>query len=124
MPKLLIVLTGADAWTLNDGDSHPTGFWAEELLAPLRVFRDAGLDLTFATPGRVRPTVDATSLRADAVGGEEHSAELRAELDALGDELYAPMRLEDLSPDDYSAGFLPCRHRHTGDPRRAPRHVD
>jgi putative intracellular protease/amidase len=110
MPKLLIVLTGADAWTLNDGDSHPTGFWAEELLAPLRVFRDAGLDVTFATPGGVRPTVDEASLSADAAGGEERSAELREELDALGDELYAPMRLEDLSPDDYSGVFIPGGH--------------
>ena len=110
MPKLLIVLTGADAWTLNDGDSHPTGFWAEELLAPLRVFRDAGLDVTFATPGGVRPTVDEASLSADAVGGEERSAELREELDALGDELYSPMRLEDLSPDEYSAVFIPGGH--------------
>ena len=41
-PALLIVLTGADHWTLEDGTEHPTGFWAEELIEPMRVFRDAG----------------------------------------------------------------------------------
>jgi putative intracellular protease/amidase len=54
MPSLLLVLTAADHWTLDDGTRHPTGFWAEELLAPLRVFRDAGVDVTIATPGRRR----------------------------------------------------------------------
>jgi putative intracellular protease/amidase len=110
MPNLLIVLTGADEWTLNDGDSHPTGFWAEELLAPLRVFRDAGLDVTFATPGGVRPTVDAASLTAEGAGGEDRSAQLRHELDGLDDELSSPTRLEDVSSDDYSGVFIPGGH--------------
>jgi aldehyde dehydrogenase (NAD+) len=46
MPSLLVVLTGADHWTLDDGTPHPTGFWAEELTEPMRVFRDAGVDET------------------------------------------------------------------------------
>jgi hypothetical protein len=36
MSKVLFVVTGADHWTLADGTKHPTGFWAEELVAPYR----------------------------------------------------------------------------------------
>ena len=57
-----MVLTGADTWTLADGTSHPTGFWAEEFVEPMRVFRDAGVDITVATPRGVVPTVDEASL--------------------------------------------------------------
>ena len=65
MPSVLFVVTGADHWTLNDGTTHPTGFWAEELTAPHRVFTRAGFDITVATPGGVAPTVDTASLAAD-----------------------------------------------------------
>lgn len=44
MPSLLLVLTGADHWTLDDGSRHPTGFSAEEFVAPTRVLRDAGVE--------------------------------------------------------------------------------
>ena len=50
MPKILIVLTGSDHWTLSDGTQHPTGFWAEELLSPLQVFSDAGIGVDLASP--------------------------------------------------------------------------
>src|SRR5512133_223549 len=79
-PSLLIVLTGADHWTLADGTQHPTGFWAEELIEPMRVFRDAGVDVTIATPGGVRPTVDEASLSAEGVGGQHRADDLREQL--------------------------------------------
>ncbi len=110
MPHVLIVLTGADHWTLNDGTQHPTGFWAEELLAPVEVFRDAGIDMTFATPGGVRPAVDEGSLRPDAVGGEEKAAELRKGLEGLSGQLASPLRLEDIDPAQYDAVFIPGGH--------------
>jgi putative intracellular protease/amidase len=110
MPSLLLVLTGADHWTLNDGTRHPTGFWAEELIAPMRVFGDAGIDVTIATPGGVRPTVDEASLSADGAGGEEQATELRGELDALAEQLGSPAALEAVSPDDYDGVFVPGGH--------------
>jgi putative intracellular protease/amidase len=110
MPNLLLVLTGADRWTLNDDSTHPTGFWAEELAAPMSVFRDAGVDVTIATPGGIRPTVDEASLSPEGAGGEERAAELRAELDALADRLSAPSRLEDVSPTEYDGVFIPGGH--------------
>lgn len=110
MSKILLVLTGSDHWTLNDGTKHPTGFWAEELLAPLEVFTEAGLDVTFATPGGVRPTVDEGSLSPAMAGGEESAAKARQALEALADRLAAPARLEDVVAEDYDAVFVPGGH--------------
>ena len=111
MPSVLIVITGANHWTLNDGTQHPTGFWAEELLTPLSTFRKAGIQLTFATPGGVRPTVDEGSLSPDTVGGAEEAARQRAELDVLfAEELAAPLRLEDVKAADYDAVYIPGGH--------------
>jgi putative intracellular protease/amidase/uncharacterized protein (DUF2267 family) len=110
MPSLLLVVTGADHWTLSDGTRHPTGFWAEELVAPLAVFDDAGVDVTIATPGGVRPTVDAGSLDPGMVGGAERAAELRRALDAAADRLAAPMALEDVTASDYDGVFIPGGH--------------
>jgi len=110
MPALLIALTSADYWTLKDGTRHPTGYWAEELIAPVRIFRDAGIDVTIATPQGRRPVVDQRSLDPDVVGGAEKAAELRKAVDALADQLDSPVRLEDASPDDYDAVFVPGGH--------------
>jgi putative intracellular protease/amidase/uncharacterized protein (DUF2267 family) len=110
MPALLVVLTGADHWTLNDGTAHPTGFWAEELLAPMGIFDEAGVDVTIATPGGARPTVDEASLSPDMVGGEEEASRLRGELGALADRLESPAALETVSPADYDGVFIPGGH--------------
>jgi len=111
MTSVLIVITGADHWTLTDGTQHPTGFWAEELLTPVSTFRKAGIQLTFATPGGVRPTVDEGSLSPDTVGGAEEAARQRAELDVLfAEELAAPLRLEDVKAADYDAVYVPGGH--------------
>jgi putative intracellular protease/amidase len=109
-PRLLVALTGADGWTLADGTRHPTGFWAEEFVEPMRVFGDAGVDVTVATPGGVVPTVDDASLSPAGAGGDERAAELRTELDALKDVLATPAVLEDVSPDDYDGVFVPGGH--------------
>ena len=42
MATVLFVVTGARSWTLADGSSVPTGYWAEELVAPFEVLADAG----------------------------------------------------------------------------------
>jgi putative intracellular protease/amidase len=110
MPSLLVVLTGADHWTLDDESQHPTGFWAEELIEPMRVFRDAGVEVTVATPGGVSPTADEASLSEEGAGGEERAADLRAQLDELGDQLTSPVALEDVSPDEYDGVFVPGGH--------------
>jgi putative intracellular protease/amidase len=110
MPSVLFVLTGADHWTLKDGTAHPTGFWAEELAAPHRVFTDAGFDITFATPGGVAPTVDTSSLAAEANGGQEQADAVAAYLVSIDETLRIPARLEDVIPSSYDVIFCPGGH--------------
>ena len=45
MANVLMILSAADHWTLEDGSAHPTGFWAEEFVAPYEVFTDATIRL-------------------------------------------------------------------------------
>jgi putative intracellular protease/amidase len=107
--KILFVVTGAQHWTLADGTQHPTGFWAEELVAPYRAFTGAGHDVVVATPGGVVPVVDEASLAADANGGQENAEAIRAELGRIG-QLDEPLKLEDVDLDEYAAVFYPGGH--------------
>ncbi|KQX63965.1 MULTISPECIES: type 1 glutamine amidotransferase domain-containing protein [unclassified Streptomyces] len=109
MAKILFVLTGADHWTLADGTLHPTGFWAEEAVAPYEAFRAAGHEVVVATPGGVVPTVDQGSLAAEVNGGQEAADRVAAALDAI-QELRRPLRLEDVDLGDYAAVFYPGGH--------------
>src|ERR1041385_2569344 len=101
MSKILFVMTGADRWTLADGTQHPTGFWAEEAVAPYEAFKAAGHEIVVATPGGVVPTVDKGSLAAEGNGGQENADRIAGVLDAA-DELRHPIRLEDVDLDDYA----------------------
>ncbi|MBY4572878.1 type 1 glutamine amidotransferase domain-containing protein [Gordonia paraffinivorans] len=106
---ILFVVTGADEWTLNDGSKHKTGFWAEEAVVPLEVFREAGYDVTVATPGGVRPPVDEGSLAPDVVGPAERAAQLRHLVDT-DPELQDPIALADADISEYDAVFVPGGH--------------
>jgi putative intracellular protease/amidase len=97
--QILVVLTGADHWTLNDGGKHPTGFWAEEVVTPYRALVAAGHEVVFATPGGVVPTADAGSL----------TDEMRAGLAEIAG-LQAPIKLADVRLDDYDAVLYPGGH--------------
>jgi putative intracellular protease/amidase len=56
--KILMVLTSHDQLG-NTG--RKTGFWLEEFAAPYFVFRDAGVELTLASPAGGQPPVDPKS---------------------------------------------------------------
>ncbi|MFM9372823.1 type 1 glutamine amidotransferase domain-containing protein [Streptomyces sp. Da 82-17] len=109
MSKILFVLTGADHWTLADGTEHPTGFWAEEAVAPYEAFKAAGHEVVVATPGGVVPTVDKGSLAPEANGGQENADRIADALAAFT-ELQSPLALEDVDLDDYAAVFYPGGH--------------
>lgn len=49
MTNVLLVVSAADHWTLNDGTVHPSGFWGEELAMPHKIFTEAGWQITIAT---------------------------------------------------------------------------
>lgn len=109
MAKILFVVTGADAWTLADGTKHPTGFWAEEVVAPYRSFTAAGYDVVFATPGGTVPVVDRGSLAPEMNGGEEQAVAVESELSEIGG-LKTPLNLSDVDLSDYAAVFYPGGH--------------
>ena len=110
MTSVLMVVTGARHWTLKDGTQHPTGFWAEELLVPYRTFRDAGWDVTIATPGGVRPVVDELSLSLKSGVTPGKAAEHKEQLAALEPVLAQPAVLADVDADEFDLVFYPGGH--------------
>ncbi|WP_329539473.1 type 1 glutamine amidotransferase domain-containing protein [Streptomyces sp. NBC_01358] len=109
MAKILFVVTGSDHWTLADGTVHPTGFWAEEVIAPYERFRAVGHEITVATPGGVVPTVDRGSLAPEFNDGQENADKMAAAVAGMA-ELGHPLKLEDVDPTDYAAVFYPGGH--------------
>ncbi|MFI6340318.1 type 1 glutamine amidotransferase domain-containing protein [Streptomyces sp. NPDC050535] len=109
MSKILFVLTGVDHWTLADGTQHPTGFWADEAVAPYEAFTAAGHEIVVATPRGVVPTVDQGSLAPEVNGGQDGADRVAAAL-ASFDELRKPVKLEDVDLDGYAAVFYPGGH--------------
>ncbi|MEV1021136.1 type 1 glutamine amidotransferase domain-containing protein [Streptomyces sp. NPDC050264] len=109
MSKFLFVLTGADHWTLADGTEHPTGFWAEEVVAPYQAVKAAGHEVVVATPGGVVPPVDHGSLAPEFNGGPEGAERTASALAAMA-ELQSPIKVEDVDLDDCAAVFYPGGH--------------
>jgi putative intracellular protease/amidase len=108
MAKILFVMTGADHWTLADGTAHPTGYWAEEFVAPYQAFTAAGHEVVVATPGGVVPTVDQVSLTPEVVGqdvADTMAAALRSSA-----ELRSPIKLESAEAAEYIAMFYTGGH--------------
>src|SRR5580698_10927908 len=56
--KILMVLTSHD---ILGKTGRKTGFWLEEFAAPYFVFRDAGVNLTLASPSGGQPPIDPKS---------------------------------------------------------------
>jgi putative intracellular protease/amidase len=110
MSNVLMIISAADSLTLADGTSHPTGYWAEEVAASHRVFREAGAAVRIATPGGRVPTVDPVSL--DARGGvdETDAKQFQTYLDSIAADLRRPLPLGDVTLGDYDAVFLPGGH--------------
>ena len=61
--KILLVLTSHDQLG-NTG--HKTGFWLEEFASPYYVFKDAGAQITLASPKGGQPPIDPKSDAPDA----------------------------------------------------------
>lgn len=99
MSHVLFVVTAARTWTLADGTAHPTGYWAEELLAPYELLTAAGHDVSFATPGGIAPVADAGSLR-------DGDADAIAAIDGLA----SPLVLAAVDPAAYDAVYYPGGH--------------
>ena len=104
MAKILIVLTSHDQ--LGDSGQR-TGFWLEELAAPYYVFKDAGAEVTLASPEGGQPPLDPKSDDPDA----QTDATRRFKADSAANaELAATARLDTLSAGDFDAIFYPGGH--------------
>ena len=99
--KILMVLTSHDR--LGD-TGHKTGFWLEEFAAPYYVFKDAGADITLASPLGGQPPLDPKS---DDPGFQtEATRRFRADAAAQA-QLAATLRLDAVLADDFDAVFYP-----------------
>jgi putative intracellular protease/amidase len=102
--KVLMVLTSHDQLG-NTG--RKTGFWLEELAAPYYVFRDAGVQITLASPKGGRPPLDPKSqdpsFQTDITRRFEKDADAEGQLDKT-------IRLSDVRQQDYDTVFYPGGH--------------
>ncbi|MFH1729537.1 MAG: type 1 glutamine amidotransferase domain-containing protein [Pseudomonadota bacterium] len=57
-PKILMVVTSSK----GEIPSHQTGYWAEELVVPAKLFQNAGFELVLASPKGGKPPVDRSSI--------------------------------------------------------------
>lgn len=111
MASVLMAVTGADFWTFADGDKHPCGYWPEEVVVPHQVFTAAGLDVTLATPGGVKPTADEAGFSAAMNGGSAEAGEaLRSYLASIDAVLSSVAVLEDLDAASFDIVFVAGGH--------------
>ena len=102
--KILMVLTSHDQLG-NTG--RPTGFWLEEFAAPYFVFRDAGVELTLASPKGGQPPLDPKSDLPE----NQTPAMARFKKDAAAQQALAnTVKLADVKAEDFDTVFYPGGH--------------
>src|ERR1700710_2950817 len=102
--KVLMVITSHDKLG-NTGKK--TGFWLEEFAAPYYVFKDAGVEVTLASPKGGRPPLDPKSNepenRTELTLRFENDEEAEAQLDTT-------VRLDSVKQEDFDTVFYPGGH--------------
>ncbi|MGR9086642.1 MAG: type 1 glutamine amidotransferase domain-containing protein [Gammaproteobacteria bacterium] len=102
--KVLIVLTSHD--TLGD-TGEKTGFWLEEFAAPYYALKDAGAEITLASPNGGQPPLDPKSDEP----GFQTEATLRFKSDkAAQSALAKTLTLAEIAALDFDAVFYPGGH--------------
>ncbi|NDV87240.1 type 1 glutamine amidotransferase domain-containing protein [Aurantimonas aggregata] len=102
--KILMVLTSHDQ--LGD-TGNKTGFWLEEFAAPYYVFKDAGADITLASPKGGQPPLDPKSDAEDA----QTEATKRFKADPAAQQDLANTKvLSTVGADGFDAIFYPGGH--------------
>ena len=102
--KILMILTSHDEM----GDTgNKTGFWLEEFAAPYYVFKDAGTEITIASPKGGQPPIDPSS---DAEGAQtDDTHRFKTDVAAQG-HLATTLKLSDVSEVGFDAIFYPGGH--------------
>lgn len=102
--NILMVLTSHNQLG-NTG--HETGFWLEEFAAPYFVFKDAGAQLTLASPKGGQPPIDPKSDLPE----NQTSAMTRFKQDELAKKaLSQTVKLADIKAEDFDTVFYPGGH--------------
>ncbi len=102
--KILMILTSHGQLGTT---GEKTGFWLEELAAPYFAFKDAGVDITLASPKGGQPPLDPKSnepdLQTDATRRFAKDAEATAALAST-------RKLSEISQEGFDAVFYPGGH--------------
>ncbi|GAA5442545.1 protein/nucleic acid deglycase HchA [Microbulbifer sp. NBRC 101763] len=102
--KILMVLTSHDQLG-NTGKK--TGFWLEEFAAPYYIFKDAGAEVTLASPKGGQPPLDPKSDEPDF----QTAATERFHQDPAARQVLAnTVKLADVKEPDFDAVFYPGGH--------------
>lgn len=104
MMKIVMVLTSHDQLG-NSGKK--TGFWLEEFAAPYYVFKDAGAEITLASPLGGQPPLDPKS---DAPDAQTEATKRFSQDTAAQTALANTLKLSSLSAEAYDAVFYPGGH--------------
>lgn len=102
--KILMVLTSHDQLG-NTGKK--TGFWLEEFAAPYYVFKDAGAEITLASPKGGQPPLDPSSDAEDAQ--TDDTRRFKADPEAQK-HLANTLKLADVTAEGFDAIFYPGGH--------------
>jgi putative intracellular protease/amidase len=115
--KILMVLTSHDQLG-NTG--LKTGFWLEEFAAPYFVFKDAGVELTLASPKGGQPPLDPKSDQPE----NQTSAMTRFKEDTAAQKALAnTVLLADVKAEDYDTVFYPGGHGPMWDLAESPESI-
>lgn len=102
--NILMVLTSHDQ--LGD-TGKKTGFWLEEFAAPYYVFKDAGANITLASPKGGQPPLDPSSDTEDAQTAD--TTRFKSD-EAAQQQLANTAKLSTITADGFDAIFYPGGH--------------
>ena len=97
--KVLMVLASHDTLGFS---GRKTGFWLEEQAAPYYVFKDAGVEITLASPKGGRPPLDPKSNEPNF---QTHITRRFEKDTAANTQLDKTVRLADVKQQDYDTVF-------------------
>jgi putative intracellular protease/amidase len=115
--KILMVLTSHD--TLGN-TGRPTGFWLEEFAAPYFVFKDAGVELTLASPKGGRPPIDPKS---DLPENQTPAMSRFKKDGAAQDALAHTVKLANMKAENFDTVFYPGGHGPMWDLAESPDYI-
>jgi putative intracellular protease/amidase len=102
--KIAMILTSHDELGTT---GKKTGFWLEEFAAPYYVFKDAGVELTLASPKGGQPPLDPKS---DEPGAQTEATKRFKQDPAAQQALAHTVTLDTIKATDFDAIFYPGGH--------------